>query len=125
VHRVAVLDARRGESYAASFECEAELPAARPDLLQEGVYSPAQLGEQLNEPMVLVGEGASGLRDELARECGWPADLECCDAFPRAQSVAALGAQLLEQGQGMAVASLVPQYGRRAQAEEDRALAGR
>lgn len=118
--RVSVLDARRGEYYAAAFSLRDGDWAPEPSLLPEGVYGTEQLAAQLREPFVLVGEGAESLRLRLDTIQGVGACRASQDAAPGARAVARLGARMLRCGEGSAPEHLVPRYLRRAQAEEDR-----
>lgn len=112
---VALLDARRGELFAAAFEGEALTPAT---LLPEGVYTPAALGERLPATCRLTGEGVAVCGAALRSALGpgvvcTPTEVGAA----RAAHVGALGARLLAEGAGVDAARLVPHYLRRAQAE--------
>jgi tRNA threonylcarbamoyladenosine biosynthesis protein TsaB len=110
---VALLDARRGEVYAAAFARGGEAPDPR---LPAGVYTAAQLAWLLPAHCRLVGEGAAIVGAELERALG--AGVSCEPAWaPAAAQVAELGARLLAQGAGVAHEALVPSYLRRAEAE--------
>jgi tRNA threonylcarbamoyladenosine biosynthesis protein TsaB len=112
---VAMLDARRGEVYAASFEDEAAEPAA-PRL--EGVFGASELAAQLRAPCRLVGEGVGICGEALRRALGSGVVLVPPPrGEPRAAEVGALGAALLAKGAAVDPAELVPRYLRRAQAE--------
>jgi tRNA threonylcarbamoyladenosine biosynthesis protein TsaB len=111
---VALLDARRGELYAAGYRADAdELWPADP---AEGCYTPEELAPRLPAACRLVGEGVrlAGARLCALRgggiELGPPLE-------PRAREVGLLGQRLLERGEGMDAAELVPRYVRRAEAE--------
>jgi tRNA threonylcarbamoyladenosine biosynthesis protein TsaB len=113
---VALLDARRGEVYAAAFRRAGEAPDP---LLPPGVYTPAQLASVLPARCRLVGEGAGLVGPALVRALG--AGVGCEPALaPAAEQVAELGARLLAQGGGIDVEALVPSYLRRAEAEVKR-----
>lgn len=111
---VALLDARRGEVYAAAFRARGAEPDPR---LPEGVYTPAELAARLDAGCVLVGEEAErrarALRDRGLEVRVSAARLEA----PRARDVGALGILCLARGGGVAVEALVPRYLRRADAE--------
>jgi tRNA threonylcarbamoyladenosine biosynthesis protein TsaB len=112
---VALLDARRGELYAAAFDAEGLAPAA---LLPEGVYSVASLCERLPAVCRLTGEGVAVCGEALRAALG--PGVVCVPTqvgIARAAHVGALGAQLLAEGAGVDAARLVPHYLRRAQAE--------
>ena len=112
---VALLDARRGELYAAAFEGEALTPAA---LLPEGVYTVASLRERLPAICRLTGEGVAVCGAALRAALG--PGVVCVPTqvgAARAAHVGALGARLLAEGAGVDAARLVPHYLRRAEAE--------
>jgi len=115
---VAMLDARRGEVYAASYEDGAADPAA-PRF--EGVFGAAELATQLQAPCRLVGEGVNICGEALHQALG-PGVVQVPPprGEPRATDVGAIGAALLAQGAGVDPADLVPRYLRRAQAEVQR-----
>ncbi len=113
---VAVLDARRGEVYAAAWvgaggEAHASVP--------EGIYTPESLVALLPRACVLVGEGVALLAEALR---AGPALRRVPPPLgePSARHVGALGARLLARGAGIDAAELVPVYGRRAEAEVKR-----
>jgi len=116
---VALVDARRGEFYAAAYGLEGagrEPVACEP---AEGVYTPEQLAPLLPPACLLVGEGAAlcaeRMRD-LTRsdvQLGPPAE-------PHARDVGVLGARRIARGEAVAAAALVPRYVRRAEAEVKR-----
>jgi tRNA threonylcarbamoyladenosine biosynthesis protein TsaB len=112
---VALLDARRGELYAAAFEGEALAPAV---LLPEGVYTVASLCERLPATCRLTGEGVAVCGAALRSALG--PGVVCVPTqvgAARAAHVGALGARLLAEGAGVDAARLVPHYLRRAEAE--------
>jgi len=115
---IAMLDARRGELYAAAFQSDASQPAP---LLPEGVYTPEEIVAAITAPCRLAGGGALLLRDEL-RAAGLPPtarivpDLEA----PAARHIGLLGARMLDAGRGIDAADLVPHYVRLAEAEVKR-----
>jgi tRNA threonylcarbamoyladenosine biosynthesis protein TsaB len=109
---VPLLDARRGEVYAAAFDLAGELP--RP-IVEEGVYTPAELVARLPARCVLVGEGVALCGAEIREGLG-PGVL-AVPGDPAARHVGVLGARLLARGEGVPVADAVPHYLRRAEAE--------
>jgi tRNA threonylcarbamoyladenosine biosynthesis protein TsaB len=109
----AVLDARRGEVYAAGFE--SGLPAA---WLPEGVVAIAALAGALPAGCRIVGEGAA-LCEEALRGKGF-AFAPPPHPETTARHVAALGARAWVRGEAIAAADLVPRYWRRAEAEVKR-----
>jgi tRNA threonylcarbamoyladenosine biosynthesis protein TsaB len=92
---VPLLDARRGELYAAAYR---GLGDGLVRVLEEGVWRPEELEARL------AGLG-------LARSVV---------AAPRAEAVGEIGARILARGQGRPAADLVPRYLRRAEAEARR-----
>lgn len=116
---VALLDAQRGEVYAALFRAGGPdgLPQeGEPDL---GVYTPDDLAVRLPERCHLVGEGL-GVCGERLRALGGAGVVVGEPRAARAADVGRLGRRMLAGGAGMAAADLVPRYVRRAQAEVDR-----
>jgi len=113
----ALLDARRGEVYAAA--------ASRPggpkaDELAESVYRPEELARRLPEGATLVlGEGSGFVAEALAARQDL-ACLEGAEAEPRASAVARWAAEALARGETVAVEDLLPRYLRRAEAEARR-----
>ena len=112
----ALLDARRGEVYAAAW-AGVDLVLEAP-LVAESVYTPEELAESLPPDCVLVaGEGAlsaarrvNGLRASLR--------LATTGEVPaRAERVGRLALALLARGEGAPADALVARYVRRAEAE--------
>ncbi len=120
---VPVLDARRGELYAAAYRAgESEpLPA-----LPEGVYTPDEIVDRLRAALggvagrcVLTGEGLDApCAAELPARLGPAA--RALPAPAAARHVGALGARLLAAGATADLEGLAPRYLRRPQAEEKR-----
>jgi tRNA threonylcarbamoyladenosine biosynthesis protein TsaB len=112
---VAMLDARRGEVYAARYD-DASAEPTRPAF--EGVFGAAELAAGLRAPCRLVGEGVGVCGEALSRALGPGVELvPPPGGEPRAAEVGVLGALLLAQGGAVDPAVLVPRYLRRAQAE--------
>ena len=127
---VALLDARRGEFYAAAYRCVggwaggwagAAEPAGAPEACEplEGVYTPEELATRLPAACLLVGEGVPLCGERLRAWCGPGVRLGPA-TDPRARDVGALGRRLLAAGGGIDAADLVPRYLRRAEAEVKR-----
>jgi len=112
---VPLLDAGRGEVYAAAYRI---VGASLEPVLGESVHAPEDLARQMREPGIWVGEGAVLFGEELERAAGAPMRSETppC-SWPRAAAVGWLGARILAHGGGEPAASLVPRYLRRPQAE--------
>lgn len=111
---VPLLDARRGEVYAAAYAWQAERPRV---LLEEGVYRPQELAGRLPESCLLVGEGVAVAGEVLCARLGAGARRAPAEVAPRACFVGALGARALAAGRAADPDTLVPRYLRRAQAE--------
>lgn len=113
----ALLDARRGELYAAvwgSADAEGE------PVVPESVYTPEELARLLPEDTrVVVGEdaedGAAALKDRVG-----PGLQLLPGVAARAGRVGALGQVALASGGGQAAEALLPRYLRRAEAEVKR-----
>jgi tRNA threonylcarbamoyladenosine biosynthesis protein TsaB len=104
---VALLDARRGEAYAAGYRAPGDLePAALP----EGLYGGEALASRLPAGCRLVGEAAALAAPALGQAPRLVSP-------PRAADVGRLGRVILARGQGVPAAILVPRYVRRAEAE--------
>jgi len=115
---VAVLDARRGELYAAAYREDDPLA---PPLWGPAVVAIEALAERLAAepgPVLVVGEGADTVAAALgARHAGRVRCLPPPEGAPDAAWVGRLGARLLAAGAGLAAADLAPVYVRRAEAE--------
>lgn len=110
---VPMLDARRGEVYAAAYGADVSTPDP---CLPLGVYGPEALAAALPPRCRLLGEGAAvcgtALREALGEDVMLLPELA-----PRAECLGALGVAALERGEGVDPAQLAPWYLRRAQAE--------
>jgi tRNA threonylcarbamoyladenosine biosynthesis protein TsaB len=120
---VPVLDARRGEVYAAAYPRAAlrgDLGALE-SLVAESVYAPDQLARALPGGGRLVGEGAAVAASTLLSRApgAWSAE-PGGPSLADAVAVGLLGAAGLAAGRGGPVAHLVPRYVRRAEAEVTR-----
>ena len=119
---VPMLDARRGEVYAAAYAPLGPVEGDAPrTLLAAGVYTPEDLARRLPPACVLVGEGIA-VCGEWLRERLDP-DLRLHpppEGDASARHVGALGAAILSRGEGIAAADLLPDYLRRAEAEVQR-----
>jgi tRNA threonylcarbamoyladenosine biosynthesis protein TsaB len=108
---VALLDARRGEAYAAVFELGGSEPGVR---LAEGVYDPEVLAGKLPSECVLVGE-TEPFAAAIFRRLG--SGVRVCPTAACAFEVGRIGARMLARGEGVVAATAVPRYLRRAEAE--------
>jgi tRNA threonylcarbamoyladenosine biosynthesis protein TsaB len=120
-HLLAVVDARRGEAFAAAYAAGAgslsELVSPRalaPAQLEDVVALAERAGEQSRERWLAVGDGAVRFRDELERAgVGVPADSSPLH-LPDGATVCELGAAVPAGGSNEQV---VPDYLRRPDAE--------
>jgi tRNA threonylcarbamoyladenosine biosynthesis protein TsaB len=116
---VALLDARRGELYAATWVLEGPGAALREGEPREAVYTPEELGPRLPAECLLVGEGVPLAADRL-RALGGPGVRPGPALAPRAADVGVLGLRILSETGGVDAAELTPRYLRRAEAEVKR-----
>lgn len=107
---VAVLDAQRGEFYAAAFEAGVEVGR-----LGDRVHGAEALRAALPAGCVLVGPAQQAVEDAGVLGLVWVESQE-----PLANCVARLGAVALAGGEAVSAAELVPRYVRRAEAEVQR-----
>ncbi len=113
---VALLDARREEVYAASFARSEG--ALEPGDLPEGLYTAEELTLRLPARCVLVGDGVAVCGERIRAALGpGVRQLPPPRGRVRARDVGLLGFRLLERGEGLDPADLVPRYLRRAEAE--------
>lgn len=113
----ALLDARRGEVYAAAYGPGADVDAAAA-LVPEGLYLPAAFAARLPAGCRLVGDGAL-LHATTLGSMGF-ASVGPTSAGCAAAAVGRLGLRLLARGEVHDPARLVPRYLRRAEAEARR-----
>jgi tRNA A37 threonylcarbamoyladenosine modification protein TsaB len=112
-----MLDARRGEVYAAGYAGASR----REVVVPEGVYTPEELCARIRPPCVLVGEGAALCGSAIAAALGeGVALLPPPEGNASARHVGALGVEQLARGSWVLAAQLVPHYLRRAEAEVKR-----
>jgi tRNA threonylcarbamoyladenosine biosynthesis protein TsaB len=118
----AILDARRGEVYAASWSRAEREALAPPDLARESVWRPEVLAARLPADCALVaGEGAREAAQAIARLLGARARVLPPPAGEASAAVVGrLGTRMLATGRGRDAAGLVPHYLRRAEAEARR-----
>jgi tRNA threonylcarbamoyladenosine biosynthesis protein TsaB len=113
---VAVLDAQRGEFYAAGFVRSEALGALAPGQPPEGVYLPGQLASQLPAGCGMTGAGAPACAQLLERAA--PPLLAA--GVSLAAAVGRLGQARIAACDTVTAAELVPRYVRRAEAEVQR-----
>ncbi len=113
-----LIDARRGEIYAAAFRVGTG--SGMEEAMGECVLPPDALVERLAEmdgDLLLVGDGAVAYRERIARRLGGRARFaQGADLAPQAANLARLTLARLRSG-GDEIASLVPNYVRRSDAE--------
>jgi tRNA threonylcarbamoyladenosine biosynthesis protein TsaB len=110
-----VLDARKGEVYAAGFRWrDSALDTVRP----ARALSPEALLDDLSPPCLLVGDGVDAYAEFWQRHLGAGAELIRLDALPPNGSVvAALGGELFARRGGDDLAAVEPTYCRPSEAE--------
>jgi tRNA threonylcarbamoyladenosine biosynthesis protein TsaB len=114
---VPMLDARRGEVYAAAYAGGSR----REMIVEAGVYTPDELCARLEAPCILVGEAVALCGEAIRAELGDGVTLlPPPQGDPRARHVGRLGIELLARGDALDAAALVPHYLRRAEAEVKR-----
>ena len=111
-----LLDAKKGEIYAALFEAG---PRGLAEIVPQGGYEPAAFLARLpaGRPVAFIGGGLDACRGAVREHLGEAARFPARSRFVAAE-VARLGAALLAAGRGVEAASLEPIYYRRSQAEE-------
>ena len=110
-----LLDARRGEVYFSGYRFEDGVLIKKVD---EGVLTPRQAVRDIKEPSLLVGNGAWLYQDTLVETMGGMALFALpCQNTIRASTVARLGMSRFEKTKTDDVATLIPQYIRKSDAE--------
>jgi tRNA threonylcarbamoyladenosine biosynthesis protein TsaB len=118
---VGLLNAQRGEVYAAAFAGRGGGFAPLDDVLPELVYNADELAERLPSGCRVVGEGVAIVAERLRELRG--DDIHCSSdpgLEPSAGSIGRLAAGQLAAGHGVEAADLAPRYVRRAEAEVTR-----
>jgi len=110
-----LLDARKGEVYFSGYRFEDGVLNKEVD---EGVLPPRQAVRDINEPSLLVGNGARVYRETLVATMGELAHfVPPCQDTIRASTVARLSKNRFEKTKTDDVATLIPQYVRKSDAE--------
>ena len=119
----AVLDAQRGEWYAAAWPGASPGESAGDALLAEGVFTPEELAQRLPPGARVGGEPKPALREALVAagraDLLWASGSETA-LEARVAAVAELGRDALERGLATPASQLLPRYVRRAEAEAQR-----
>ncbi len=109
-----MLDARRGEVYAAVFRWDSGFVK----LLDEVSAAPEDLFRELDSPVILAGEGALVYRERLSALLGERAVFApLVNMVPSPANVAMLGLEKALQGEFTEIASAEPFYIRKSEAE--------
>jgi len=111
-----VLDARKKEVYAAFYRCNDNEFSKR--ISDMAVLPPEKLAAVIDEPVVLIGDGAKGYGDLFRRLLGEKVSFAPAQLHePSASSLGILAGEKLEAGDLLDVASAVPVYIRSSDAE--------
>ena len=113
---VAVIDARRGEVFHATYRATAESVAREVEM---GVCTPEALAEELRDggQTLVVGDGALRYRDRLAAAGPGIVFGSAATAHPRADDLIEIAAPRFREGRVDGWADVVPLYLRRTDAE--------
>ena len=112
-----VLDAKKGEIYAALFEIGSRRPV---EVVSQGAYAPDSFVSLLPRRKVrFIGNGLALCRDAVVRKLKAKAFFPARTTFIAAE-VGRLGLGLLAAGKGMPAERLEPLYFRKSQAEDKR-----
>ena len=104
-----LLDARKGEIYAALFRRDHDGQLVR--LLPDHVLLPQQFLGQITEPCLFVGDGATAYRALIQHTCGALAEiLPFSTHHPRGAIIARMAWERLQAGGADDLQSLVPVY---------------
>jgi tRNA threonylcarbamoyladenosine biosynthesis protein TsaB len=111
-----LLDAKKGEIYAALFEAG---PSGLTEVVPQGAYDPEAFIARLpgGRPIAFAGSGLALYRDKLTGRIGDAGRFPARSPFIAAE-VARVGAGLIRAGRGVRADALEPLYLRRSQAEE-------
>jgi tRNA threonylcarbamoyladenosine biosynthesis protein TsaB len=113
---VALLDARRGEVYAAAYDADLlAAPRFGPAVLRPEALADAIAALDTQRPCTLIGEGVPVVAEPMRARFG--DRVQFVDAKADPVAVGRLAARLLARGDGIAADDLAPVYVRRAEAE--------
>lgn len=111
-----VLDARKREVYAARFRVGPSHRMKR--VTPDQVISPQDLVKDIHGPVIFLGDGIAVYGKYLKRRLGRRASFADPElGYVRGTVVARLGVSLIEKGKTLDLATLVPHYIRRSEAE--------
>lgn len=111
-----ILDARKKEVYAALFRTDPSYRMKR--LTPDMVTSPQALVEEIDGPVIFLGDGLEVYGNFLKRKLGRQASLVAPElGYVHGTVVARMGMNLIMKGKRLDLASLVPHYVRRSEAE--------
>lgn len=118
----ALLDAQRGEVYAALHEADAlRTPRLAPTVLRPAALADALARHAAGEEIVAIGEGVAVAGEALRERFGARVRLVAPpEGAPDAAAVGRLAQRLLERGAALAAERVAPLYVRRAEAEVKR-----
>jgi tRNA threonylcarbamoyladenosine biosynthesis protein TsaB len=111
---VPVIEARKGEIYTSRYRWDGARMRREWEYL---ALTPADLGSRLDEPTILVGDGAASIVSPFARLA------PVARRLPSPAVVGQLGLEQLARGETVAVADLLPFYLRPSEAELRRRVA--
>lgn len=112
-HLAVMLDAKRGQVYAAAFDLDGNRCSKTIDAC---LADPREFLSRCPRPLALLGEGIAHHRDAIA---GGGANVLDASAWPgRAENVYAVGRELADAGKFTEPGDLLPLYIRRPEAEE-------
>ena len=118
---IPVLDARRGEVYAAAYRNPQPAESGWGTILAPSVFRADELKQALPEGGCLIGDGSLVVAGELEALCPGRFDGQAGSALrPEAKAVGQLGLRAWASGQQIEASRLVPHYVRRAEAEVKR-----
>jgi tRNA threonylcarbamoyladenosine biosynthesis protein TsaB len=111
-----MLDAKKGEIYAALFEVSA---AGLAEVVPQGAYSPVAFLAALptDRPITIIGDGVRVCGDRIGAALGPHAKISLRSPFIAAE-VGLLGREILAAGAGVTAEALEPLYYRSSQAED-------
>ncbi|NOT57584.1 MAG: tRNA (adenosine(37)-N6)-threonylcarbamoyltransferase complex dimerization subunit type 1 TsaB, partial [Deltaproteobacteria bacterium] len=116
-----LLDARKGEIYAALFRRAYDGQLVQ--ILPDQVLLPQQFLARITEPCLFVGDGATAYRELIERTCGALAEiLPITTHHPRGAIIARMAWERLQVGGADDLQSLVPVYVRAPEAVVKRGI---